>query len=470
MSIHFPTLSSNEPRLNSAARIAAGDIAGNCMPFCDGLLTESRTCVMAGLDYDTPWTRDAAINTMNALCFFDKEISKNTLLAVCCKMGDEPFIAGQYWDCIIWALGAWQYLAVNPDPKFASFALKTIQNSLEHLEDEEFNKEIGLFRGAAVYGDGIAAYPDKYTNTVNNQTGILDWPGVNPASRCQTGYGIPIFALSTNCVYYAAYKIAAALCTSESSEKQAYSQKAQNLQKAINRHFWNKSTGRYDYLFDDTLRCDHAEALGLAFSILFGIADASQCQSILKNTHITEHGIACVWPSFSRYRLGSHYGRHSGTVWPHAQGFWALACLRSGHHKGFDHEFWSLSEKACRDMQFAEIYHPITGMQYGGVQETTDRGIAEWASCNKQTWSATAYWAMIFYGLLGLEFSQNSFTFHPYLPEGIDQLVLRDLKIGSGEYTVLIERNTVSPTFATISKFAAGKQTIKLSYHATNSI
>lgn len=33
MSIHFPTLSSNEPQLNRAARIAAGDIAGNCMPF-----------------------------------------------------------------------------------------------------------------------------------------------------------------------------------------------------------------------------------------------------------------------------------------------------------------------------------------------------------------------------------------------------------------------------------------------------
>ena len=39
--------------------------------------------IRAGGGYPTPWTRDAAVNTMNAACFLEPEVAKNTLWAVC---------------------------------------------------------------------------------------------------------------------------------------------------------------------------------------------------------------------------------------------------------------------------------------------------------------------------------------------------------------------------------------------------
>ena len=451
-----PFFRSDNELLNRAVRIATGDIASNCLPYRAGLLTQEAICLMAGLDYDMPWTRDTAINTMNAMCVLDPKIAKNTLLSVCEQSSGGYFIGGQYWDCIIWALGAWQYLAVNPDAAFQSLASEAVCNTLRKLEAEEFDASTGLFMGAAVYGDGIAAYPDKYAQTQGHRTGILDWPCSHEEEAEGSAHGIPMRVLSTNCIYYAAYRIAAQW--SDNTEQSAvWLQKADQLKKSIRSHFWNPSTGRFDYLFDSTLRCDAAEALGLSFAILFGIADDVQSQLILQNTPVTEHGIACVWPSFERYRIGSHYGRHAGTVWPHAEGFWALANLRAGNCKGFDNELWNLSCRAVRDMQFAEIYHPVTGEIYGGMQEDETHGIHVWKSCEKQTWSATAFWSLIFYGLMGLQFEPQTIHIRPYLPVGVDHMELKDLQLDEAKLHLIIDRGCGCPRHVSLSRPLSGE-------------
>ena len=63
MQMNLITFQSDNRILNKAFRVAAGDIIGNIVHFKDGLLKEERPCLMAGLDYITPWTRDATINT-----------------------------------------------------------------------------------------------------------------------------------------------------------------------------------------------------------------------------------------------------------------------------------------------------------------------------------------------------------------------------------------------------------------------
>lgn len=462
MSPISPVFLSDNEILNRAARIAAGDIASNCLPYQAGLLTEEAVCLMAGLDYDMPWTRDAAINTMNAMCVLDPEIAKNTLLSVCEQSGEGYAIGGQYWDCIIWALGAWQYLAVNPDEAFRLLAAKAVCKTLKKLEAEEFDESTGLFMGAAVYGDGIAAYPDKYAQTKGHRTGILDWPTAHAAEAEDSAHGIPMRVLSTNCIYYAAYRIAARWSSSDAATE--WNTKADRLKTAIQTQFWNPAAGRFDYLFDRTLRCDAAEALGLSFAILFGIADKNQCRSILQNTPVTEHGIACVWPSFDRYRIGNHYGRHSGTVWPHAEGFWALANLRAGCPAGFEKELWNMSYRAIRDMQFAEIYHPATGEIYGGMQENESHGISVWKSCEKQTWSATAFWSLLLYGLCGLEITADKICIRPYLPTGVDHMELKNLHLDNAVLHLIIDRNAELPCEYVLTRPLSGKTTLRLSH------
>ena len=78
--------------------------------------------------------------------------------------------------------------------------------------------------------------------------------------------------------------------------------------------------------------------------------------------------------------------------------FWALAALKAGREDLFAHELSALARHAVRDGQFAEIYHPVDGRIYGGIQDGGGEYL-EWHSCEKQTWSASALIAMILYGL-----------------------------------------------------------------------
>ena len=122
--------------------------------------------------------------------------------------GTDYLIDGQYWDAIIWALGAYQYSLVNgSDKQFMKIAQNALTTTFAKFEAEEYDPADGLFRGGAVYADGIAAYPDKYANGPNS--GIEGWLE-NPANdplKADTGRGLPMKALSTNCTYYQAYVI-----------------------------------------------------------------------------------------------------------------------------------------------------------------------------------------------------------------------------------------------------------------------
>jgi cellobiose phosphorylase len=88
----------------------------------------------------------------------------------------------------------------------------------------------------------------------------------------------------------------------------------------------------------------------------------------------------------------------------------------------------ALAAHAVRDNQFAEIYHPITGKIYGGLQESGERGIVLWEATSRQTWAATAYLRMVLMGLVGLRFDADGVRCQPCLPKGISSVELRNLK------------------------------------------
>lgn len=206
------------------------------------------------------------------------------------------------------------------------------------------------------------------------------------------GVGIPMYTLSTNCLYYYAYVLADKMAD-ELHRPVHFSEKAKNMKKAINNAFWSSEKGSYTYIYDSFGGCDSQEGMGISFAILFDVADEEKKRSILANHHTTPHGFPCVYPSFSRYDTpdGQSFGRHSGTVWPQIQGFWASAVASCKDSVLFDREFAAQTANALRSMQFAEIYHPLTGEPYGGRQENYGIAITDWNAEPHQTWSATAY-------------------------------------------------------------------------------
>lgn len=96
-----------------------------------------------------------------------------------------------------------------------------------------------------------------------------------------TGVGIPMFALSTNCLYYHAYVLADKMAAALGLPCSAYAEKAARLKNSVNAHFWSEEKQNYTYLCDPFGGCDHQEGLGASFALLFGIADDEKAEKVL---------------------------------------------------------------------------------------------------------------------------------------------------------------------------------------------
>ena len=429
----FPT----EPA--RAFRVAVGDILGNVLVRGVDILDEPRPVLLAGLDYDRPWTRDASINAWNGVSLLWPDLGRDTLLSVLVRDADGLCVGGQYWDAIIWCTAAWHHNLCTGDRWFLATALDATIGSLLHFEQTEYDSTWGLFRGAACYGDGVAAYPDRYAQA-GGESGILAWPEHNPDDRHPVGYGVPIMALSTNLLYVNAYRVAGLMAGALGlAPEPSWAQRERELARAIDKHLWMEDRGRYRYFVDPWGGCDHQEGIGNAFSVIFNHKSKLRRSKVLDSLHVTPQGLPCVWPPFERYTGRNGYGRHSGTVWPHIQGFWAHAAALEGRSDLLGAELATLSRNILRDAQCAEIYHPETGLPYGGLQER-DGEIVEWDSCRRQTWSATAYLRMLLMGVLGLRLSPAGLRFTPCLPAGLAGLEIRGIRYRRGVLSVRLRR------------------------------
>jgi len=179
-----------------------------------------------------------------------------------------------------------------------------------------------------------------------------------------------------------------------------------------------------------------------------------------------------LWPTYPRYSTRGSFGRHSGTVWPHAQAFWADAAAQSGHPDLFSYELTRIAEKAVRDGQFYESYNPLSGQPDGGLQERAGQGIVSWQSQQHQTWSATGYLRLILFDLLGMRFDERGILFFPLLPEGIHEVHLTGIHYrnavldayvhGSGARIVQMKINGRPVSDNRLSATASGGQHIDI--------
>lgn len=438
----IPQLQTDNIKLNKAFRIAIGDLLGNIKEHKSGILNSYKPCIMAGLDYNRPWTRDTAINIWNGCSLIIPEISYNTLISVIENRDNNNFIGGQYWDAIIWTTGAWWHYLYTGDKDFLKLSFEVTKNSISYFEKTEFDENINLFRGPACYGDGVSAYPDEYANAGGN-SGILDWVKFNINKKAKIGYGLPMFTLSTNCLYYNMYKLLINMQKELHYQTDIlYKQKALKLKNSINKNFWNDKTQKYKYIIGPLGESDFFEGIGNSFVILFDIANENQAEMVIKNQYISPNGIPCIWPLYSRYQLNEEsFGRHNGTVWPPIQGFWSSALLKYKQYEAFNKEYTSLTNNINRDVQCAEIYHPNTGKMYGGIQERSGKGIKEWRSCNRQTWSATAYLRIVLFGLCGLRLNEKEICFQPYIPRNVNSFIIKNLNYRNMKLNISIINN-----------------------------
>jgi len=403
-------------------------------------LMSGGTFIQAGVGYaGEAWTRDAAVNAWNAGSLLEPLAAASSLWsAVTRQPGGELIVTQdqQWWDQVIWATGAWNHYLATGDQAFLASASQAVTSTLAVRRSRNFNTAYGLFEGGAFFNDGIAGYPAPPADDSETRGSFV---GSYPASRT-------MMTLSTNCLYYDAYRAAGMMATElgrPASEITALSTAASALKTAINQHLWDPGSGRYGYFIHGggplAGRLDPTqEGAGLSFAILFGIAGPEQAHSIIHNTHIQPYGITGTYPSYSRYS-DDRPGRHNAIIWPVVQGFWADAAAIAGDVARFESEVRSLAGLATASGQFAEIYHARTGAVDGGWQ-TVDGGFpaTHWTSEPDQTWSATAYLRMIHTGLFGLKLTPGGITFAPTLPAGFGDTTLSGLSYRDASLTVAL--------------------------------
>ena len=438
-------LKSKDPKITRAFRIAIGDLATNILPCNLGLIEGSADAAMAGLDYDFPWTRDAAINSWNGVSLIFPEVAKNTLLSMVEKVDGELRINHhQYWDAIVWATGAWEHYLYTGDKEFLEIALEATTNSLKYFEKTEWDEKLCLFRGAAHHADGTSGYPVVYriSDDGTGSTCIANWPDANPAKVHPVGYGIPMHALSTNCLYFNAYKVAGLMANElEKTPGENWSAMAEKVKTAINKYFWMEDKGYYRHLVDPLGNCDNQECLGLGYSLLFDVADSERSKILLENVKQVPAGIPVGWPDYPRYQKipGETYGRHSACVWPPFEAMLASGAAKNGRTGILMHVVNTLAEFACRDLQFAEVYNPMTGESYGGVQENEGNLEFEWVSCERQTWSATAFIRLLLLDVIGMNFTTKGIEFKPHITKELSPLFAKNIKYRKMDLDIEIE-------------------------------
>jgi glycogen debranching enzyme len=388
-----------------------------------------RGILAAGGDYGGEWVRDIAINSWNGVSLVRPELAEKSLWSVTVN---KDTVGHQYWDKIIWVVAAYNHYKLTGDFNFLKQAYSCSENTMKQLESSVFDAEYGLFTGPSVFNDGIAGYPEPVFDKSNPSSFVLD----HKASH-------RIKCLSTNCVYYKAYLslIEMGNLLKEPKSKIADLQrKAELLKASILKHLYAASDNSFYYLIDENgKQHKYQEGLGVSFAIMFGIIDQSSAIKMLSGLKVSKFGITSICPDFERYSPDKP-GRHNNIVWPFVNGFFAQAAIAAGDKKIFANEFNNLIhlalDKDKGDYNFREIYNPADGKPHGGWQ--CDH---VWESCRHQTWSATAFLNMMYYGVLGMTIENGSIRFSPFLPENIHKLEIHDIIYRNAHLKISISGN-----------------------------
>ena len=389
-----------------------------------GLLDPDPGLMMrAGGTYPTPWTRDAAVNTMNAACFLEPEVARNTLWAVCERVDGKLCFQmdDQSWDKIVWATGAWKYYLATGDRDFLEPACETVEHSLEMLERAQFNPEYGLFTGGSFFNDGITGYPADlheaglYASFVGEHAAVKD-----------------VMALSTNCLYYNAYRVLERMeeLLGRPEASAAYAKKGGKLKEAIGRRFWREGAGTYSYLlYPDGRTDDSQEGCGISFAVLSGICEGERAGRMIRNCYRSGRGLVSIWPPFAGISSEEKPLRHNNLIWPMVNGFFVTAAARCGCADIVGDEIKNMALLAKGDgNSYSEIYHPGTGKAFGGWQCGH-----VWDSVRDQTWSATAMIRSLIFGVFGVELKEDSVAFCPCLPPEFGDAAVRGLRFRETE-------------------------------------
>ena len=217
---------------------------------------------------------------------------------------------------------------------------------------------------------------------------------------------------------------------------------AETLRTRFEEEFWCEDLGTYALAFDGRKRPCRVRASNAGHCLYSGIASPERgrqvAETLLGNEFFTGWGIRTLGKSEVRYNPLSY---HNGSIWPHDNSIIASGLAKYGSKKLAGQVLLALLDLSS-EVDLHRLPELFCGLKRRPAEGPTLYPVA----CSPQAWAAAAPF-LILEGCLGISLQpeRDRIIFdRPFLPEGIAQLSIRNLRCGKNVADLLLERRNNS--------------------------
>ncbi|MCF4129416.1 amylo-alpha-1,6-glucosidase [Methylobacterium sp. SyP6R] len=251
----------------------------------------------------------------------------------------------------------------------------------------------------------------------------------------------PIALCEVQGYVYAAKKGAAKLAAlmGDATLSERLKGEAERLRQAFDEKFWLPEIGTYAIALDGDKRACAVRSSNAGHALFTGIAYPERAESVaavlMSKDGFNGWGVRTIAVGEARYNPMSY---HNGSIWPHDNALIALGLARYG-----------LKAEAARVFEGqhgASLYQEGRRLPelFCGFIQRKQRGPTNYpVACSPQAWAAAAPFAFLA-ACLGLELrhDRNRIRFRdPILPSFLDDVLIRNLKLGDSRVDLLIHRH-----------------------------
>ena len=346
------------------------------------------------------------------------------------NLGETPF--ARYYGSVdatpLFVMLAGEYYQRSGDKALIRHLWPNIQAALQWMDDY-----------GDLDGDGFVEYAP------HGDKGLIQqgWKDSNDSVFHADGsLAEPPIALCEVQGYVYAAKVAASHLASELGDQKTCTRlesEAATLRDKFGEAFWCEDLGLYALALDGyKKRVCRVRTSNAGHALFTGIASPEHARktahSLLDPDFFSGWGIRTLASGEARYNPLSY---HNGSVWPHDNALIASGFGRYG--------FRNLAGRvmlALLDVSSVMELHRLPEL-FCGLERRTGEGPTLYpVACSPQAWAAAAPF-MLIQACLGLriEGARNRVVFErPCLPEGIPQLSIRGLRVGSASVDLFFER------------------------------
>ncbi|MEP9352656.1 amylo-alpha-1,6-glucosidase [Xanthobacter sp. KR7-65] len=265
----------------------------------------------------------------------------------------------------------------------------------------------------------------------------------------------PIALVEVQGYVYAAWRAAAAIARQLGldGEASAFEVRAERLKTAFDAAFFDAALGTYVLALDGEKRPCRVRTSNAGHTLFSGIATPERAEAVVAqlmcNSSFTGWGVRTLASTEARYNPMSY---HNGSVWPHDNAMIALGLARYG----FRAEVARIFEGLFR----AAIYFDLRRLPElfcGFTRQRSQGPVSYPVACAPQAWAAAAPLALLQATLgLGFDTAARRVTFdRPTMPDFLDSLVLRGLRLGEDGIDVKIQRAGTSAALSVLERRGA---------------